>query len=75
MAYAKAFLEFYRTYQEPKKSNTDYYTLFKSRRYTVMAHIGQSGYHLKMYDKHWKILMVTEGIVDEQAINTAKREE
>ena len=41
----------------------------------VTAHGGHLGYHLKLYDNHWKILMVTEGIVDEQAIDTAKQEE
>ena len=40
-----------------------------------MAHGEQAGYHLKLYDKHWKILMVTEGILEKQVIATAKREE
>ena len=74
VAYIKAFLEFATTYQEPKQSKIDYYAMLKSRRDVVMAHFGQLGYHLKLYDKHWKSLMVTEGIVDKQAITTAKQE-
>ena len=75
MAYVEAFLEFSMTYQEPKNMNTDYYALFKSRQDTSKAQGRQPDYHLKMYVKHWKILMVTEGIVDKQEIDTAKREE
>ena len=41
----------------------------------VTAHGRKPGYHLKLYDKHWKILIVTEGIVNKQAIDTEKREE
>ena len=74
MAYLKAFLEFATTYQDPNQSNTDYYALFNSRQDTVTAHGGQPIYHLKLYDKHWKRLVVTEGIIDSQAIDTTKRE-
>ena len=63
------------TYQEPKHSKTHYYDLFKSRQDTVMVHGGHPGYHIKLYEKHWKRLMVTEGIVEKKAIDTAKREE
>ena len=75
MAYVKAFLEFSMTYQDPKQSNTDYYALLKSRQDMVTAHAGQPRYHLKLYDKYWKRLMVTEGIVDKKVIKTVKREE
>ena len=64
MEYVEEFIAFATTYQEPKQSNTDYYALFKSRQDMVMAHGGHTGYHLKLYEKHWKILMVTEGIID-----------
>ena len=63
------------TYQDPKQSNTYYYVMFKSIKGMVMAYIGQLGYHLKLYGKHWKRLMVMEGIVDKQVIDTSKREE
>ena len=72
MAYGKAFLEFATTYQDPKQSNTYYYNMFKSRQYTVTVHGKQTGYHLKLHDKHWKILVVTEEVVDEQVIDTAR---
>ena len=75
MAYIKEFLEFATTYQEPKQPNTEYYALFKSRRDTVTAYGRHPGYHLKLYVKHWKILMVAEGVIDEQAIDTEKQEE
>ena len=75
MAYVEAFLEFSTTYQEPNQSNTDYYALFKSRQDTAMAHDRQPRYHLKLYYNNWKRLMVTEGIIGEQAIETAKLEE
>ena len=65
MTYAEEFLEFAATYQDLKQSNIDYWALFKSRRDTVTAHGGQPGYNLKMYDKHWKRLMATKGIIDE----------
>ena len=57
MAYVKAFLELFTTYQDPKQSKIDYYALFKSRRYTVTAHGSQPGYRLKLYDNHCKRLM------------------
>ena len=41
----------------------------------VTAHIRQPGYRLKLYYKHWKILMVTEGIVDNQVINNSKQDD
>ena len=66
MAYVEAFLEFFTAYQDPTQSNIDYHVLFKSRPYMVTAHGGHLGYHLKLYDNHWKILMVTEGVVDKQ---------
>ena len=75
MAYIKEFLEFATTYQEPKHSNTDYYALLKSIRNTVTAHGGHPGYHLKLYDNHWKRLIVIEVIVNKKAIDTEKREE
>ena len=59
MSYFKAFLELATTYQEPQQSNTDYYALFKSGQDTVTVHGGQPGYHLELYDKHWKRLIVT----------------
>ena len=41
----------------------------------MTAHGGHPGYHLKLYNKHWKRLMVTEGIVGKQVIDTTKQEE
>ena len=73
MTYVEALLEFATTYQDPNYSNTDSYALLKSIRDTVTAHGRQPGYHLKLYDEHWKILVVTEGVVYEQAINTEKK--
>ena len=40
-----------------------------------MAHDGQPVYHIKLYDKHCKSLMVTEGVIDKKLIATAKQEE
>ena len=40
MAYVQTFLEFSTTYQDPKQSNTDYYTLLKPRRYRATEHGG-----------------------------------
>ena len=73
IVYVEAFFELDTTYQEPKQSSTEYYALFKSIRYMVTTHGRHQCYHLKMYDKHWNRLMVTEGIVVEQAIDTKKR--
>ena len=56
-------------------SNTDYYTLFKSRQYTVTAHGWHPGYHLKVYYNYWKRLVGMKGIIDEQVIAAAKLEE
>ena len=53
MAYVEAFLEFSTTCQEPKQSNTHYYTIFRSIQDTVTAHGGNLGYHLKLYDGKW----------------------
>ena len=73
MSYVDAFLEFSSTFQSAKQTNTSYYELFKSRRDTVKAHGGQTGYYERLYKKHWARLMLNHGVAKETKVEVLIR--